>query len=137
MNRIEDRIVLSLAVVFFAAFFVAARKPKDAGPTDGPVARLRDAPDSVKALKNPLADDPQAVTAGQKLFLRHCASCHGDDGTGKGHAADLHAREIREAPPGVLFWAISNGRLRKGMPSWSGLPPAQRWQLVTYLKSLN
>jgi mono/diheme cytochrome c family protein len=137
MNRIADLLVMTLVTVFLAAFFVAARKPKDSGPSDGPVARLSDAPESARTLKNPFVDDAKALAAGQKLFLRHCASCHGDDGTGRGHAANLHAEEIRKAPPGILFWAISNGRLKKGMPSWSGLPPAQRWQLVTYLKSLN
>jgi mono/diheme cytochrome c family protein len=136
MNRIADRLLLALVAVLFAVFFVAARKPKDAGQSDGPVARLKDAPRSARELKNPLAEDPQACAAGQKLYLRHCASCHGTEGTGRGHAANLHAKDIQEAPTGALFWAISNGRLKKGMPSWSGLPPAQRWQLVTFLKCL-
>ncbi|MGE5326112.1 MAG: c-type cytochrome [Deltaproteobacteria bacterium] len=135
MNRIADRLLLTLAVLLFGALIVAARKPKDAGQSDGPVVHLKDAPKSAREMKNPLAADEQTIAAGRKLFLRHCASCHGEKGEGRGHAADLHAEEIREAPAGVLFWAISNGRLKKGMPSWSGLPPAQRWQLVTYLKS--
>jgi mono/diheme cytochrome c family protein len=136
MTRTLDRFALTLLAIFLAAFFVAARKPKGSGQSDGPVARLKDAPESARELKNPLAADEQTLAAGRKLFLRHCASCHGTVGTGKGHAANLHAEEIQEAPPGALFWAISNGRLKKGMPSWSGLPPAQRWQLVMYVKNL-
>ncbi len=119
------------------ALCVAASKPAGRHDgDDGPVARLADAPEAARALKNPYAGEVQAVAAGRKLFIHHCASCHGAEGRGEGRAADLHAEEIKGAPAGVLFWAISNGRLRRGMPSWSGLPDAQRWQLVTYLKSL-
>jgi mono/diheme cytochrome c family protein len=137
MIRTLDRVVLALTAVLITVSFVPARRPKDPGPSEGPVARLGEAPASAREMKNPLTADQQTLAAGRKLFLRHCASCHGTEGTGKGRAADLRAQDIQKAPPGAIFWAISNGRLKKGMPSWSGLPPAQRWQLVTYLKSLN
>jgi len=35
-----------------------------------------------------------------------------------------------------LFWLITNGVARKGMPVWAKLPEAQRWQLIRYIKSL-
>jgi len=41
------------------------------------------------------------------------------------------------ATPGEIFWVITNGVVRRGMPSWSRLPEIQRWQIVTYLESLN
>jgi mono/diheme cytochrome c family protein len=31
---------------------------------------------------------------------------------------------------------LTNGVVRKGMPVWSRLPEPQRWQLVSYIKSL-
>ena len=37
---------------------------------------------------------------------------------------------------GEVFWFITTGAVDKGMPSWSTLPERQRWQLVSYLKSL-
>lgn len=37
---------------------------------------------------------------------------------------------------GEVFWFITTGAVDKGMPSWSTLSERQRWQLVTYLKSL-
>ena len=37
---------------------------------------------------------------------------------------------------GALFWRMSNGNSRKGMPSFSSFPEAQRWQLVLYIRSL-
>jgi mono/diheme cytochrome c family protein len=139
MTKTMNRFILCVLAINLASFFLVAREPKDAGKSgqaEGPVARLRDAPASARALKNPFAGEAQAIAAGRKLFERHCSTCHGAEGFGAGRAANLHAAAIREAPPGVLFWAISNGRLKKGMPSWSGLPPAELWQLVTYLKSL-
>jgi hypothetical protein len=36
----------------------------------------------------------------------------------------------------ALFYILSNGVVRKGMPVWSKLPEPQRWQLVSYIKSL-
>jgi hypothetical protein len=35
-----------------------------------------------------------------------------------------------------LFWILTNGVVRQGMPVWSKLPEPQRWQIVTFVKSL-
>ena len=112
---------------------VAARKPKS---EDGPVAQLSKAPPSAQSLKNPYAGQAEAAAAGRKLFVQHCAECHGQDARGLERASDLHSPPIQNAPPGTLFWALRNGRVRKGMPSWSQLPDQQLWQIVTYLKTL-
>jgi hypothetical protein len=40
------------------------------------------------------------------------------------------------ATDGVLFWKITNGNSRRGMPSFSGSPEMQRWQIVPYLRTL-
>jgi hypothetical protein len=44
---------------------------------------------------------------------------------------------VHEAPDDALFNFLTNGDLRHGMPSWSRLPEQRRWQIVTYLKSLD
>jgi len=116
-----------------ASLAVAARKPKN---EDGPVAQLSKAPRSAQSLENPYAGQAEAVAAGHKLFEQHCAECHGQDARGLERAADLHSPAIQNVPPGTLFWALRNGRVRKGMPSWSQLPDQQLWQIVTYLKTL-
>ena len=75
--------------------------------------------------ENPFQNSDSARAAGQKLFARHCAECHGPAADGTERAPSL--REfVRSAAPGV----------RSGMPSWSRLPDAQLWQLVTYLQTL-
>jgi len=115
------------------SFIAATHKPKR---EDGPAAQLSKAPRSAQSWQNPFAGQDEAATAGHKLFQQHCAQCHGSDARGLEHAADLHSATIQGAPPGVLFWALRNGRVRKGMPSWSQLPDQQLWQIVTYVKTL-
>jgi hypothetical protein len=44
---------------------------------------------------------------------------------------------VQQAPAGALFWSLANGSLNHGMPSFAHLPEPQRWQIVTFLHSLN
>jgi len=83
-----------------------------------------------------LEEDPDAVAAGRKLFTRHCEECHGAEALGGKKTPSLLQEEVQSAEPGVLFWFLTNGNVRRGMPTWSKLPEAQRWQLVKFLKSL-
>jgi mono/diheme cytochrome c family protein len=85
---------------------------------------------------NPYKGDEDARRAGQKLFQRECASCHGRDAQGGERAPALASPALRQAPPGAIFWVLRNGALWHGMPSFSHLPEQQRWQIVTYLKTL-
>jgi hypothetical protein len=48
----------------------------------------------------------------------------------------LREEEVQRASPGALFWVLTNGVVRRGMPVWSKLPEPQRWQIVSFLKSL-
>jgi mono/diheme cytochrome c family protein len=100
-------------------------------------AELTKAPAKAAARPNPLANDPDATRAGAKLFHQHCAECHGERAVGGRKAPTLWADEVQHATPGTLFWLLTNGVVRRGMPVWSKLPEAQRWQLVTYIKSLS
>jgi mono/diheme cytochrome c family protein len=99
-------------------------------------AELEKAPEKSKSRPNPLENDPEAVAAGRLLFEDHCAECHGDDAGGARKGPSLRVSEVAKATPGTLFWVLSNGVVRKKMPSWSKLPEPQRWQVVRYLKSL-
>lgn len=94
------------------------------------------APRAAAARGNPLPTTPEIVGGGRKLFLRHCAECHRGDGQGGKKAADLLLPVVQEQSDGALFWKISNGNPRRGMPSWGRLPEAQRWQLVLYVRAL-
>jgi mono/diheme cytochrome c family protein len=98
-------------------------------------SELAKAPEKARSRNNPLADDPQAAAAGRKLFEQHCGECHGKTAEGGKKAPSLRAEEVQQATPGTLFWIMTNGVVRRGMPVWSRLPESQRWQIVTYLKS--
>lgn len=99
-------------------------------------AELERAPEKARVRCNPLEKDPEAVAAGRNLFDQHCSSCHGDSAGGSKKAPSLRAPEVQDATPGTLFWLLTNGVVRKGMPVWSRLPEPQRWQLVSFIKSL-
>jgi mono/diheme cytochrome c family protein len=97
---------------------------------------LQNAPSRTAALTNPYAYDSAAIRAGGKLFRYHCAECHGSDGNGSRSAPSLRSPSVQGSDAGALFWFLTNGDLKRGMPSWSRLPEQRRWQLVTYLKVL-
>ena len=86
----------------------------------------------------PLAGQPEAVAAGA-LDLPGPLSA-----VPQGRRRRATARRsllsqtdrIRAATDGDLEWFLRQGDLGHGMPSWSSLPEAQRWQLITYLRSL-
>ncbi|MGZ4787282.1 MAG: c-type cytochrome [Terriglobales bacterium] len=119
------------AILFSLSLALAAW----AGSGDGQwLARV---PAKDAARTNPLAHDSQAKAAGALLFEQHCASCHGEDAHGKENKPNLHSEHVAAATPGQLFWLLTNGSLKNGMPSWSRLPEQQRWAVVAYLKSLD
>jgi mono/diheme cytochrome c family protein len=76
------------------------------------------------------------IRAGEKLFRRHCVECHGADGRGIGKAANLQQPDVQKKSPAESVEYLRNGNLRRGMPSWAGMPEERRWQIVAYLKTL-
>lgn len=100
-------------------------------------AVLRRVPEKARAKNSPLENDPEAAAAGRKLFEEHCAECHGQMADGGKRGPSLRAQELQRARPGEIFWILTNGIVRRGMPSWSKLPEPQRWQIIVFLQSLN
>ena len=101
-------------------------------------ARPRDpdwtAPPSATDRTNPLANRPDAAGGGRKLFHQRCSTCHGDDAQGTPWGPDLTARAVQAQSDGELFWKITSGNTRTGMPTFSFLPELQRWQLVLHIR---
>jgi mono/diheme cytochrome c family protein len=133
--------ILTIEAVFVLALGVhlTAAQKEDSAPAkkDNSVyAELAKAPKKAAARRNPLERDPDAVAAGAKLFTLHCTECHGEMAEGGRKAPSLLADEVQQSTPGTLFWILTNGVVRRGMPVWSKLPEPQRWQIVSYLKSL-
>ena len=126
----------AICFLAFANLTVVLKAQKANSTKESVYAPLEKVPEKYKQTKNPLANDPDAAAAGRILFEEHCEECHGKEGVGGKKAPSLRAEEVQNAPPGAIFWILTNGIVRKKMPVWSKLPEPQRWQLVTYLKSL-
>ncbi len=125
-SALRIRFILSLATVSgFGTIFVQGQQPAVA---------LR-VPAKVLARPNPFAGNSRDRAAGQKLFEEHCAQCHGATADGSARGPSLLRLKVQRVPPGALFWILSNGIVRHGMPDWSNLPEPERWQIVTFLRS--
>jgi glucose/arabinose dehydrogenase/mono/diheme cytochrome c family protein len=94
------------------------------------------APSSASSLENPYRVDAAAAQAGARLYAAHCAACHGSSAEGSGNIPALAHARVQTVPDGEVFWFITQGSKSGAMPSWASLPESQRWQLVTYLKTL-
>jgi glucose/arabinose dehydrogenase len=100
-------------------------------------ASFHNAPASAWQVKNPYAGQAQAVLAGKVIYAHNCGACHGNTGQGAGDVPPLARGTVQTASDGAIFWYITQGDANNGMPSWAGMPSKQRWEVVTFLKTLN
>src|ERR1700757_1993663 len=140
--RAPNAAVLISILLIVAFFLPPAFGQENANPAtekkssgESVYAEISKAPGKARAKPNPLEKDPDAVAAGRLAFEQRCAECHSDNAEGGKRGPSLRASEIQGAEPGAIFWILTNGVVRKGMPVWSKLPEPQRWQLVRYVKS--
>ena len=100
--------------------------------------------------KNPLSVDGESATAGRRIFLNYCASCHGQKADGRG----LLAPNLVPAPRNLVaitswgekpfieyltdarvYDSVTNGVPGTSMQPWIGvLTDAERWQAISYLR---
>ncbi len=120
---------LSIAIVAFAFFLSTSRLAAQD-------AHFHNAPVSSAGKKNPFAGQPDAVAAGSKLYATYCAACHGPNGQGTGNIPPVSQGPSQTAPDGEVFWFITTGSVSNGMPAWGSLSEQQRWQIISFLKSL-
>ncbi len=85
---------------------------------------------------HPSIGNPEAIAAGQKLFMGSCGGCHGADGGGGARGPNLVRRSMWH-PLGddAIFQVI-----RKGVPG-TDMPPTkmtddQTWNLVAFIHAL-
>lgn len=93
-------------------------------------------PEAERSAANPVANDAAAVTAGGQTYSQKCAKCHGQDAQGKGHHPSLRTPKMQDATPGEIYWVITHGTGMHRMPGFGKLSDTERWQLVSYIKSL-
>ncbi len=95
---------------------------------------------------NPVTPSDQYLQEAMAHFADHCATCHGNDGSGdtlygKGlypKPPDLRLAETQKLSDGELFWIIENGIRFTGMPAFGGGLGSQddSWKLVLFIRHL-
>jgi mono/diheme cytochrome c family protein len=129
-----SRTLFSVRDLLLPLFVLAVAVSLFAAAGDG--AWLKRVPEKDRTRANPMASHADAVAGGSKLYQQNCSKCHGEDGQGVNGKPSLRSERVHNATPGELEWLLRNGSLKNGMPSWSSLPEPQRWQIVTYLRTL-
>jgi len=124
-------------LAFLSLLIAAAIGPPSALLAADADTQFHNAPDTARKMKNPYEGQPEAAQAGKTLYARNCLSCHGKLGKGTGNVPSLVSGKLDSVTPGEVFWFITKGDKDNGMPSWAALPVRQRWQIVSYVKSMN
>ena len=108
-------------------------------------ARHLSMPAAARAQQNPVAASEENLRDARIHFADHCATCHGNDGSGDtmiGHGLypkppDLRLPETQKLSDGELFWVIENGVRFTGMPAFSSPGSMDdSWKLVLFLRHL-
>ena len=124
------------ALFFIAALLIISSSLAVFATSNG--AWLTNVPQRDRDRANPYRDQPAAVATGRRIYLDHCAHCHGNDADGTKKRPSLKsARVQQEATDGDLHWLLANGNRGQGMPSWIKLGDPQIWQVICYVKSLH
>jgi mono/diheme cytochrome c family protein len=103
-------------------------------------------PAEARQARSPMTASPRTIALGLAHFADHCASCHGNDGSGRTELGlgmyprppDLRAAATQSLTDGELFYVIENGIRFTGMPGWGGGPGSAdgSWQLVHFIRHL-
>lgn len=101
------------------------------------------APARAAKKKNPIEVNEASLVKGKAVYVKECASCHGDKGKGDGPAVkdlekkpgDMTSTKTQEQSDGALFWKITEGN--KPMASYDKtLSEEDRWHVINYLRTL-
>jgi high-affinity iron transporter len=107
----------------------------------------RDLPREYRRLAIPEATlaSAEARARGRRLFLEHCALCHGERGDGRGLRREGLTPAPRDftngewqtaASPRRVYFAIREGVSRTSMPAWRALSEQDAWDMTAYVLSL-
>jgi len=91
----------------------------------------------------PIPTDEANFTAGAKIYVEHCAVCHGLPGKEQSAIAQgefpkpphlFKGKGVTDDPPGETYWKAANGTRMTGMPAFNkNLSPAELWEVSLLL----
>ena len=103
-------------------------------------------PASARDARNPFMPTPEVVTDARKHFADHCATCHGNNGSGDTEigrslypkAPDMRLPQTKNLTDGEIYYIIHNGIRLTGMPAWgeAGEKDDDSWKLVLFIRHL-
>jgi len=141
-------VVLCIGAVFLLhRGFRANSKPTALEASVARAVRNFAIPHSARVAKSVVDPTAENLQQGRTLFLAHCASCHGVDGTARTQIGsslyprvpDLRASKTQNLSDGELHYIIEGGVQLTGMPAWAA-PPGDSgrsaWLLVLYVRNL-
>ncbi|MGD9906532.1 MAG: cytochrome c [Vicinamibacterales bacterium] len=144
--------VVGLATLVGAAWFASRGigSRESPGPIETSVSRAARhflIPAAARARTSPTPFTDETLQSGLEHWADHCASCHGNDGSGQTamgqglypKAPDMRLAESQSLSDGELFYIIEHGVKITGMPAWgTGTPAgeAASWHLVQFIRRL-
>ena len=141
-SNLLERLRISVLMVSVLTLVTFAYSGGGAAAADSMSGKwLSPAPSAAK--KNPIAPTHDSIAAGQKIYSKTCAMCHGKGGDADGpavielniHPAKLSDPKLANESDGSLFWKITTGK--KPMPAYGKrLSETDRWNLVNYVRTL-
>jgi mono/diheme cytochrome c family protein len=142
-SKLMKRLRISVLMVSVLALLTFAYSGGSAAAADSMSNKwLSPAPSAAK--KNPIAPTQESIAAGQKIYSKTCAMCHGKGGDADGpavielniHPAKLSDPKLATESDGALFWKITTGK--KPMPAYGKrFSETDRWNLVNYVRTLS
>lgn len=107
--------------------------------------RSRSLPSGARQSQNPFSSSPELLREASRHFADHCASCHGNNGSGNTEmgrnlyppAPDMRLAATQQLSDGEFYYIIHNGIRWTGMPAW-GEPDNDQdsWKLVLFIRHL-
>jgi mono/diheme cytochrome c family protein len=155
MSRVL-RVGLIIVLLLGAGLWVSGLIPHCCGARQAPSRteaalsrglRSLSVPSNAKQSKNPFTSSPELLQESARHFADHCASCHGNDGSGNTEvgrnlypaAPDMRLADTQQLSDGELYYIIHNGIRWTGMPAW-GEPgnsdDHDSWKLVLFIRHL-
>jgi mono/diheme cytochrome c family protein len=122
-------LIVSSALLLLSLTVVAQAKPWTA-------------PANFKSMKNPIATSDASIKAGQQLYVRTCAACHGKTGLGDGPKAkalktiptNFSKAEYQNQTDGEHFYKTRTGN--GDMPKYEGkMSDDDIWNIVNYMRT--
>jgi hypothetical protein len=132
------------AALMMLSVSVAGAEERDPLKPRVPADQMADA----KAMKNPVAANPESIAKGKALFEGKgtCFNCHGKEGNGQGPAGAIlnpsprdftNCKFHKKRKDGELFWVIKNGSAGTGMVSLipAAITEEEAWTIINYERS--